>query len=107
MKTTTHTLEQLINRVLEDTEQTAGELFENIEAAADPREDVTIYHKATRWAAAGGYIVSYYEARELLASLYGQTEDEAAAYEDDQVWRQYLHLMGRAIDRLAKQEARA
>jgi hypothetical protein len=107
MKTTTKTLETLATRVLEDTEQTTSELLENIEAAADPREDVTLYHKAARWAAAGGYIISSYDARELLATLYGQTEAEAAVYTDDQVWRQYIHLMGRALARAIERGAAA
>lgn len=101
MKTTKATLEALATKLLEHHEATIEDIMHDVEAGAYP-QDVTTYHKGKRYAENGCYLISGYDAHALLKELYNQSEEEASKYTTEQAWAQYCHLMGRAIELLAR-----
>lgn len=101
MQTTKKTIETLAKQLLGHHKTTIRNILHDVEAGAYP-QDVTTYQKGKRYAENGGYLMSGYDARALLAELYGQSDEEASKYTPEQAWKQYCHLVGRAIELLEK-----
>jgi len=60
----------------------------------------TIYQTCLDYVEGGGYLVYFYDCRKFLQETLEQTDEQAAVYSDDKVWRTYCHLMARTMAQL-------
>ena len=53
----------------------------------------TPYQLALEYMQGGGMLVYYGDARDFLQKMLEQSDEQAAKYDDDTVWRKYCHTM--------------
>ena len=62
----------------------------------------TDYQKGVYMAEGGSFLVYYTDQRDFIKKTLEQTEEEANKYTDQKVFETYKHMVGKAVERLAK-----
>ena len=62
--------------------------------------DVQAAGNAKHFIEGGGLAIYYTDQRKELADIFGQTEEEADKFTDEQVWNRYIQVMSDAISRI-------
>ena len=81
-----------------ETTDALGNLREQIDAMR--HEGRSVYQTALDYVEGGSLLVYYGDCRDFLQMILEQTDEEAARFSDDKVWRLYCHLMARTISNL-------
>lgn len=81
-----------------ETTSALGNLREQIDAMRYGNRSV--YQTALDYVEGGSCLIYYGECREFLQMILEQTNEEAARYSDEKVWKLYCHLVARTIANL-------
>lgn len=81
-----------------ETTDALGNLREQIDAMR--HEGRSVYQTALDYVEGGSLLVYYGDCRDFLQMILEQTDEEAARFSDEKVWRLYCHLIARTISNL-------
>ena len=83
----------------------SGDLCGDLEAVACG--GVPVYRRGVMLAEGGCFLVYFDQVRTFLRDLLEETEAEAGRYSDNDCWRLYCHLIGRACEKIKKNQKEA
>lgn len=81
-----------------ETTDALGNLREQIDAMQYGNR--SIYQTALDYVEGGSLLIYYGDCRKFLQEILEQTDEEAARFSDDKVWRLYCHLIARTMANL-------
>lgn len=81
-----------------ETTDALGNLREQIDAMR--HEGRSVYQTALDYVEGGSLLVYYGDCRDFLQMILEQTDEEAARFSDEKVWRLYCHLIARTMANL-------
>lgn len=81
-----------------ETTDALGNLREQIDAMR--HEGRSVYQTALDYVEGGSLLVYYGDCRDFLQMILEQTDEEAARFSDEKVWRLYCHLIARTMSNL-------
>ena len=64
------------------------------------------YQKGVKLAQGGAFACYYWDERDAIKEILEETEQEAARFSDDEVFKTYCHLAGRVYEVLKKEQSK-